>query len=312
MPENHPTHQKLSEHDLAAALEKLRLLVKKLVFRHLRGAEKALQQVLRECDRCRAWEKVHHEALLLQANMYKIHKGMEQVEVSDWENGGCSRLLKLNTSLEPAEEMIGRFKEAKRFKRGLVYAEARAQEFKTRVDAWRNTAIAVEQLQDPQQLQDWYEKLQNPRQKSTQKQQRTTESTKPYHEFCSTAGLKIWVGKNDKGNDKLTFSCARGADWWFHVQNYPGSHVVLRVEKGRDPDDTSIEEAIQLALAYSKAQSIGEAEVCVTQCKYVHKLGRGKGKPGSVQISKHKNVHARYNKEKVQTLKRNSKSTLPL
>ena len=48
-------------------------------------------------------------------------------------------------------------------------------------------------------------------------------------------GLEIWVGKNDEGNDYLSTRLARGNDLFFHLDGYPGSHVVLRTEAPASP-----------------------------------------------------------------------------
>ena len=47
-------------------------------------------------------------------------------------------------------------------------------------------------------------------------------------EYISADGFKILVGRNNKENDYLTFKIAKPDDLWFHAQNVPGSHVVLK------------------------------------------------------------------------------------
>jgi predicted ribosome quality control (RQC) complex YloA/Tae2 family protein len=123
----------------------------------------------------------------------------------------------------------------------------------------------------------------------------------PYYEFTTSGGLKVWVGKNAKANDQLTFRYAKGSDYWLHVADFPGSHIVLRVGKNQEPDPESIQDALQLAIGYSKAKDQGAAEVCVTQCKYVSRLG--KNAPGKVQISKHKNLHVKFDPAKFKRIK---------
>ena len=38
----------------------------------------------------------------------------------------------------------------------------------------------------------------------------------------------LYIGKNNKQNDYVTFTLARGKDLWFHTKNIPGSHVILK------------------------------------------------------------------------------------
>lgn len=51
----------------------------------------------------------------------------------------------------------------------------------------------------------------------------------------STDGYPIFVGRNARENDALTFGLARSEDLWLHARNVPGSHVVVRLEKGTEP-----------------------------------------------------------------------------
>ena len=168
-------------------------------------------------------------------------------------------VFSLDPTLEPSEDIAKRFAQAKKCKRGLVLVETRARTFQKLVDEWKTKIDGIDRLEDPNQLQAWMDQLQPSANKRPSPRSTTIQTPKPYLEFASGSGLKILVGKNAKGNDKLTFSYARGSDWWFHVRNYSGSHVVLKVEKGKDPDDASVQEAIQFAIAYSKAQDKGEA-----------------------------------------------------
>ncbi len=101
----------------------------------------------------------------------------------------------------------------------------------------------------------------------------------PYREFWSRSGLRIWVGKKAKDNDTLTFKLAHGSDFWLHVHGYPGSHVIIKINKGKDPDADTIQDALQLALYYSQAKSQGSSrcinyakEVCFSVRKRVLKL----------------------------------------
>ena len=38
----------------------------------------------------------------------------------------------------------------------------------------------------------------------------------------------LYIGKNNRQNDEVTFKLGRGSDLWFHARNMPGSHVILK------------------------------------------------------------------------------------
>ena len=48
----------------------------------------------------------------------------------------------------------------------------------------------------------------------------------------------IYVGKNNRQNEYLTLKFANKEDLWLHVQNMPGSHVVIKKDNKEIPDTT--------------------------------------------------------------------------
>lgn len=112
---------------------------------------------------------------------------------------------------------------------------------------------------------------------------------KGYREFVTSAGERILVGKNSDGNDELTFRIARTYDYWFHVQNGPGSHVILmRPDKNRAPSKRSVEEAAAIAAFYSEMRHLRHVPIVYTERRYVRK--QRKGGPGQVIYSNVKSV----------------------
>ena len=96
-------------------------------------------------------------------------------------------------------------------------------------------------------------------------------SSKPM-EFCSSAGLRIAVGKNNTQNDLLTCKLAAKGDIWLHTQKIHGTHVILFTQ-GRTPDPGSLQEAACLAAWVSQGRESGKVPVDYTPVKYVKKPG---------------------------------------
>jgi len=97
-------------------------------------------------------------------------------------------------------------------------------------------------------------------------------------------GSIVMVGKNNIQNNYLTHTLAFNSDYFFHVKNAPGSHVILRGELTKE----NIEIAGAIASYYSKLNT--GINVCVdyTQVKWVKKV---KGTKGSfVTYTNEKNV----------------------
>ncbi len=97
--------------------------------------------------------------------------------------------------------------------------------------------------------------------------------------FESTDGYPIYVGRNNRQNDELTFKLARKDDIWLHAQKVHGSHVIISCGGTKPPDDT-ITQAAQLAAYYSEGTGGQNIPVDVTPVKQVKKLPGAK--PGMV------------------------------
>ena len=107
--------------------------------------------------------------------------------------------------------------------------------------------------------------------------------------FESTDGYPIYVGRNNRQNDELTFKLARKDDIWCHASKVHGSHVIISCGGTTPPDDT-ITQAAQLAAYYSETTGGQNIPVDVTPVKQVKKIPNGK--PGMVIYHTYKTVIA--------------------
>ena len=97
--------------------------------------------------------------------------------------------------------------------------------------------------------------------------------------FESTDGFPIYVGRNNRQNDELTFRLARKDDIWCHASKVHGSHVIISCG-GATPPDNTVTQAAQLAAYYAESGGGQNVPVDVTPVKQVKKLPGAK--PGMV------------------------------
>lgn len=93
--------------------------------------------------------------------------------------------------------------------------------------------------------------------------------------FVSADGFDILVGRNAEENAQLSFRLAHGNDWWFHAQGQAGSHVVVRMPRGRELTQETLLDAATLAAYHSKLRGRPVAEITYTQAKHVTRPRRG-------------------------------------
>ncbi len=105
--------------------------------------------------------------------------------------------------------------------------------------------------------------------------------------FVSTDGFPIYVGRNNRQNEELTFRSARKDDLWLHAQKVHGSHVIIACAGQSVPDDT-VTQAAQLAAFYAETKGGQNIAVDVTPVKQVKKIPNGK--PGMVIYHSYRTV----------------------
>jgi len=107
-------------------------------------------------------------------------------------------------------------------------------------------------------------------------------------------GTVIWVGRNSRQNDEVTFVKGKPDDLWLHVRGVPGAHVIIK-NSGRNVPPGVLQRAAGLAAYYSAARNEGKAPVDVTERRYIRKI-KG-GKPGMVTYRNESPVDAVPTKE---------------
>ena len=84
----------------------------------------------------------------------------------------------------------------------------------------------------------------------------------------------VYVGKNNIQNDYLTNKLAKPNDYWFHVKDAPGSHVILQSE---NPTEDDIRISAMLAAYYSTYKDSSSVLVDYTKQKNIKKIPGKKG-----------------------------------
>jgi len=208
---------------------------------------------------------------LLKANYRLLKKGMSEIEVENYYDENKKILIPLDINLSPKEQIEFFFRKAKKLenakmplKKAICKTDEQLCKLSLKFDA-------LNHYTDLKSLDDFVK---------PEKQKKLQQTHSPYHTFISSSNKEIQVGKSQKDNDILTFQLANGCDHWLHVKDATGSHVIIKSKKNEILDQKTLEEAIQLALYFSKARKNPKAkyEVLVTLKKYVRRFGKVTGK----------------------------------
>ena len=233
-------------------------------------------------------ENYRHQGDLLMAHLHEIKPGMTSITIEDFDTGKPVK-IKLNVEKNPAQNAQAIYKTSQKLKRAKDAVVPLLAEVEAEIDYLSQVQTSLNQLQNKKQtaedlqalgeikeelIQQNY--LNNERQGDSRKEDKDSQ---PYR-YQAPSGCEVWVGRNNRQNDILTFRTAVEYDLWFHTQEIPGSHVLLRLDPGAVASEADLQFTADLTAYYSQARESDLVPVTYTKPKDVYKP---KGaKPGMV------------------------------
>ncbi|MEO0284060.1 MAG: NFACT RNA binding domain-containing protein [candidate division WOR-3 bacterium] len=111
------------------------------------------------------------------------------------------------------------------------------------------------------------------------------EKIQSYKVYISPSGFKVLVSKSKEYANEVTFKIAKPNDYFFHVKDIRGAHVILKYEKNKELKEEDVKFAAELAKKHSKLKGDEKVYVLYTLRKYVKPI---KGEKGLVRIKREK------------------------
>lgn len=138
--------------------------------------------------------------------------------------------------------------------------------------------------------------------KITNKKYRYKKQDKPQVLKYNINDATFIIGKNALQNEHVTFKLANKEDYWFHIKDITGSHVILKGEF----NDENKEIAARLAVYYAKTQPNIDYEVNYTQVKNIKKIKNGN--IGQVTFDTYNSINILNNPKFINELKKDDQN----
>ncbi len=277
-----------------------RALARRLIHRAMRRVDRLLVKLDADYARASQGDHLAHLGHLLKANLHQATKGVERLEVVDFE--GKQAVIPLDPLLGPVPNMERLFAKSRRLRKALpIIAHRRAEttakkETLTALADRIGTLPATDLEEALAEVAKWFPEFKRQMGKRHEK----NAERLPYREVAISAGRIARVGRSAKDNDALTLRFAKPDDLWLHVRGRSGSHVVVPMGRGEDPLPDLLVDAAHLAAHFSSAKNDPDVEVVHTRRRYVQKP-RG-APPGAVRLLKEKTLLLRIEPERLQRL----------
>ena len=216
---------------------------------------------------------------ILAANMHQIKYGMKKVTVFDFYNNQ-EITINLDPLLSPNDNLNFYYNKYNKGKRTISALNIRFSDIQDEIKYFEeikmfiekeNDFIGIEEIENELNLSDNGNKIKNKiKLNKTKKRELLSFDYK---------GFQIFVGRNNKENEEISFSKGQPNDIWMHIKDIPGSHVLILRNNQELPEDVLIY-AANLACEYSKAKKGDKVTVDYCERKFVKKIKNSK--PGNV------------------------------
>jgi predicted ribosome quality control (RQC) complex YloA/Tae2 family protein len=215
-----------------------------------------------------------------EALMADQRAGLEETGAADdLQQQGDALLCQLSPNRETIDRAQKLYGRARKLRRAVPALKERLQHHQSRLVLLEGSETFLEELTGAdwdgleartQSLLDLREELDDllaPKRLRRRRRQGSRRVDPQPLEIRSQAGLLIQVGRNHRQNDWISLRRARPGDLWFHAQECPGSHVVLKASAGfADEEDVTL--AADLAAWFSRAR--GNRRVAVVKAPVEH------------------------------------------
>ena len=236
-------------------------------------------------------ERLRQLGDILTANLHRIIKGQTTVEAEDFYDENMALIqIPISATLSPQQNAAKYYKDYTRMKNAQKELTNQIQLGQQELQYLQSVLEELNRAQTDQELEEIRAELHDGGYiKGDSGKRRVKHGKLAPMRFVSTDGYPIYVGRNNRQNDELTFKLARKDDIWCHASKVHGSHVIISCGGTVPPDDT-VTQAAQLAAYYSEATGGQNIAVDVTTVKQVKKTPGGK--PGMVIYHTYRTVIA--------------------
>lgn len=216
---------------------------------------------------------------ILAANMHQIKYGMKKVTVFDFYNNQ-EITINLDPLLSPNDNLNFYYNKYNKGKRTISALNSRFLDIQNEIKYFEEIKMFIEKENDFIGIEEIENELNltNNGNKSKNKIKLNKSKKRELLSF-DYKGFQIFVGRNNKENEEISFSKGQPNDIWLHIKDIPGSHVLILRNNQELPNDVLLH-AANLACEYSKAKKGDKVTVDYCEKKFVKKIKNSK--PGNV------------------------------
>ena len=196
---------------------------------------------------------------------------MEQVVVINFLENNEEIIINLDPNKDPSENLKIFFTKGKKAKKTLIEANKQLVIVRDEIEYLENILFQLEDATPTECEEIKNELIQNGYIRN--KTKRSSKNQKLSITKYTIDEIDIYIGKNNLQNNYLTHTLAKPYDYWFHIKDGTGSHVIVKVPNIEfEITETIIRFAANAASYYSKFRTSSSVPVDYTRVKYIKKI----------------------------------------
>ena len=262
----------------------------------LKKYKKRLQNINEKLEECKNMNTYRLYGELITANLYKIKNvNISQIKLENYYDNNNLIKIPLDKKYSPNINAKHYFKKYNKLKNALQIVSVQKAETENELNYIDSIIFEIELASSTKEIQEILDEISENliKNKVSQKKKNTKNSKKKKQEkqysplHFNIDNFDVYVGKNNKENDWLTFTFANKNDIWLHTKDIQGSHVIIKTLGLNISDDTLVKCA-KLAVEHSKAKLSSNVPVDYCKVQYVKKPNSAK--PGMVIFTNNKTI----------------------
>lgn len=245
---------------------------------------------------CEERDKYRLYGELITSNLYKLtNTHTEYIELENYYDNNNLIKIPLDKKYSPSINAKHYFKKYNKLKNALQIVSVQKFETENELNYIDSIIFEIELASSTKELQEILDEIsENLIKKNVSQKKKNTKNSKkkkqekqysPLH--FNIDNFDVYVGKNNKENDWLTFTFANKNDIWLHTKDIQGSHVILK-NSGQNVSDDTLVKCAKLAVEHSKAKFSSNVPVDYCKVQYVKKPNGAK--PGMVIFTNNKTI----------------------
>lgn len=264
------------EHVDADTYATARQRVRDLIERAVSAVEHALRQVRDQQVSQERVDALREMGELLLTYQHRVNRGAERITVPGYD--GEPRSIELDPRMTPVENAKRYFRRYRKAARAAKSIPLRIQALETDLAYLRQLSADLTLAESRPEIDAVHETLVEAGWAEKKPKQSSSAMARQPRRF-DVGQFPVFVGRNARQNDDVTFRRGSRDDLWLHVRGLPGAHVLIKTG-GRPVPDHAVRQAASLAAYYSSARDEDLVDVDVTERRFVKRAPGGR--PGMV------------------------------